>query len=277
MLRFSTIDDARQNGWEIAAPEQKSSNGTVTGKKVMGLAQRIFQGIFASLLYFVTCGNLPKFTALSRWMAEVKEGKIFRDILIAPCCAHSAVSLTGFVDPVKGIDMSASEIEKIDGIIRDSKLKQHHIDESGWNVNYSTYQGNQTRLGGNGRADAVLLPNHDVVNWNWKWQEKENGLAMNHDGSSGSRLMNRDDVRHYILEPCAGAVPSVIILTMGRGYGDKVEDPGVLQVQNKLVNELETISGVKKVLVLKTQIAVERYNELAAKGISVAAMIHTTC
>ncbi len=176
-----------------------------------------------------------------------------------------------FVDPVNGIDMTVSELAAM--IPADAALEQPHIDTCSWGKTISTYLGKQTVTGGKGqRGDVVLLPDREAVPWNWAWQTP----VMNHDGSEGGRLLNLDDIRHYIVEPCQGNIPSVIILTMGRGYQDLENDPGVLKIQSSLPDQIEESFGVK-VLVLKTQKAVPKYNDLVAKGISVAAMIHTTC
>lgn len=186
--------------------------------------------------------------------------------------------MTHFIDPVHGIDLPIEEIAALQGIALDKKRAQHHIDDCSWGKTLSTFKDRQTLTGKQGqRGDVVLLPDRDVIPWDWAWQAKEGGLAMNHDGMSGGRLLNEEDIRHYIVEPCQGNLPSILILTLGRGFRDLENEPGVLRVPSSLPAEIEKNFGVKKVLVLKTQKAIPKYNELVAKGIAVAAMIHTTC
>lgn len=129
---------------------------------------------------------------------------------------------------------------------------QPSIEKDGWGEIYVQFQGNTAKL-----RDAVLLPGQALL-WDWKWSDDE---GMDH--SPGVR---EKDLDHYIL--AYSPLPHTVILTTGRS--------GVLQVDPKR-KEYLLEHGVKEVLILDTATAIEKYRELCAKGISVGALIHTTC
>ena len=89
-----------------------------------------------------------------------------------------------------------------------------------------------------------------VEEWNW--------------GTTGTRHVpgiQEEDVRHFLDHV------EIVVLYIG--------------MEEKLQVKPETLSFLfargKGVYVMKSDLAVEKYNELAAKGFSVGALIHSTC
>lgn len=242
---------------------------------IMPFAVRIIRGVGLLFLYLFTLGNICNSSTLKRWKEEVIHGKY---ISVNTKCGNKQKMKTPplLIDPVHGHDATVEEISKVIDPKSDSSIDQHKIiiDESGWGKLTTEFKGEVTKAHEQfNRADSILLPGKPLVHWNWNWKEP----PMNHDGSGTKRLIDFDDVNHYIIAPCKDSLPQVVILTLGRGYKNKISDPGVLRVPANLVQEIEKVTGIKKVLVLKTQAAIKRYNQLVDQGISVAAMVHTTC
>ena len=105
--------------------------------------------------------------------------------------------------------------------------------------------------------DAVLLPGKALL-WDWKWSGDE---SMDHRPG-----IREKDLDHYILSSIP--LPHIVILSTGRW--------GVLQVHPER-KEYLLRKGIKEVHILRTPQAIKKYNELCEQGLSVAAMIHTTC
>ena len=133
-----------------------------------------------------------------------------------------------------------------------ARMPPPSIENDGWGEIYVKSEGRIVKL-----RDAVLLP-EKALSWDWKWSDDE---GMDH--SPGIR---EKDLDHYILS--STPIPHTVILSTGRS--------GVLEVDPK--RKLYLLKkGIKEVYILPTQEAIEKYRALCAKGIRVAALIHTTC
>jgi hypothetical protein len=131
-------------------------------------------------------------------------------------------------------------------------LSPPSIDGDGWGEIFVKSEGKRIQF-----RDVVLLPER-ALPWDWKWSG-DGGM----DHSPGVR---ENDLDHYILS-CA-PLPHTVILSTGRS--------GVLQVDPKRKQYLLS-RGIKEVYILETAEAIEKYRELCAQGLRVAALIHTTC
>lgn len=128
--------------------------------------------------------------------------------------------------------------------------------------------------------DVVILPsdtagNQVALEWNWKWENNEHGQNSGMSHKPGIRIK---DIEHYILSRPDIEKPDVIILSQGRGHGGQRENPGpgILEVQPDVQEYLRKM-GIE-VHILKTEPALEKYQQLILEGKKrVAALIHTTC
>lgn len=129
----------------------------------------------------------------------------------------------------------------------------------------------------NFKHDVVILPssregNNGVMKWNWN-EVLVTGESMHHKPG-----VRREDIDHWIVEKGAGeALPDIVILTEGRGHGGQLNSsgPGILQIQKSATERLKELSI--PVIVMKTEPAIAKYNELCNQGKRVAALIHLTC
>jgi hypothetical protein len=126
------------------------------------------------------------------------------------------------------------------------------IAQDGWGEIYVTHDGVTTKF-----RDVVLLPSKAIA-WDWKWSE-DGGM----DHAPGLR---KKDLDHYVL--AGDPIPRIVILSTGRDNALLV-DPSL----KKYILQ----RGVEMVFVLQTDEAIAKYKELCAQGLSVAALIHTTC
>lgn len=129
---------------------------------------------------------------------------------------------------------------------------QPSIEESGWGEIFVMSEGKKIKF-----RDVVLLP-EKAISWDWRWSDDE---GMEH--SPGVR---EKDLDHYILSYVP--LPHAVILSTGRS--------GTLQVDPRR-KEYLLDRGIKEVYILRTEAAIEKYTEICAMGIRVAALIHTTC
>ncbi len=120
--------------------------------------------------------------------------------------------------------------------------------------------------------DVMILPSDDqqhAEEWDWKWDKNQ---PMRH--RPGVRIK---DVEHLILSQTPK--PDVIILSQGRGHGGKRSNPGpgILEIEPDVEKYIHD-HGVSEVYMLKTDVAIEKYNEMCRQGQKrIAALIHTTC
>lgn len=243
---FKSEKEAINKGWIIASPftEEKSKGRfKAIAEHKMGNCRKFFQKLFLNFVSFITCGRALRKESFKLWKKEVDTGKIISKIYCKT------------IEGTLPVDNSKKQPSTQPEIISDD-----------WGRIIVKMNGDTRTF-----KDVIILPSEAkpmTQEWNWKW-DKDDG--MHHH--PGIRIK---DVEELILSKVPK--PDVIILSLGRGYGGKRDNPGegVLEVVPELKKYLE--DQEIEVHILKTVKAIEKYNEIRVQGNkTIAALIHTTC